>query len=219
MHRRNFLAAAMGATFGGSAVSTKALAYQRCMPAYNQFGQMCEAGIDPAKLLAAYRPQKESQWCWAASLSMIFAFYGYDVPQEAIVTAVYGRLDNLPAKSGATITAELNRDWADAHGKQFQVQMQGLYDLDAGILGLNNAQIVDALQSERPLLMGNATHAIVQVSAAFIPTPMGPNVVNCGFIDPYPGIGLRPPSNPAEMIPMHMGGQLRYLALPVVTPI
>lgn len=181
-----------------------------------QFGQMCEAGVNIQQMVSAYDPQHMQQWCWAASIEMIFGFYGYRVPQQAIVQATYGSVVNMPAVTGYVISRNLNRDWIDQSGRRFRVQIEGLFDVDAQIMGLNNLQIVSALAGNRPLLMGNTSHAMVLFSAAYVPPA---NIVNIGLADPWPGIGFRGPQSPAEMVPMHMGGALRYLCLPRITQI
>ena len=56
--------------------------------------------------------QRESNWCWAASLQMVMAHHGIVLPQEAIVERTYGTLINLtvdasqlvPTLSGWTTT-------------------------------------------------------------------------------------------------------------------
>lgn len=181
------------------------------------YGPACEAGVDVAKVIEQYDPQDLSQWCWAAAISMIFAQYGYEVSQRRIVKAVYGVEINMPALSGGVISKQLSRSWTDDNGQKFNVRIEGLYDFDAQQLGLTNAQIVSALKGGRPLVYGNQSHAMMMFSVAYANTPHGPNIFNAGFADPWPGRGLRGPDHPGEMFPMHMGGAIRYLALPKIS--
>lgn len=216
MDKREFLI-----TF--SAAAAGALLPTRCAHAYLQcqqtaVGEACEAGVARARLPTFYAFQELPQWCWAASVSMIFKYYGYDVSQQQIVEAVYGATVNLPAMAGATISQQLNREWVDARGRRFRSTMQGLFDADAGVMTLNNQEIIQTLASERPLLLGNTTHAVVLTAIGYFATPMGPNIVNIGVLDPWPGIGMRGAQSPAELVPMPYGGALRYLALPLVQP-
>ena len=44
--------------------------------------------------------QVYSHWCWAACTQMIASYYGYDVSQADIVTAVHGSLDNAEGGDG-----------------------------------------------------------------------------------------------------------------------
>ncbi|MCQ1850990.1 papain-like cysteine protease family protein [Neorhizobium galegae] len=216
MKRRQLLKsfAALGV---GSLVSPQAsYAYSRCMAAMNPMGKVCESGVKLPRVQHSYRDQELNQWCWAASISMIFAFHGYRVSQREIVKAVYGREVNLPAMAGRTISSQLSRDWVDNDGLEFSVEIEGLYDFDAGITGLTNSMIIDALNDERPLIMGTRSHAMVLTSIAYVPVPGNPQIFNIGLADPWPGAGLRGARNRGELYPMHLGGDLRYLALPKV---
>lgn len=213
LHRRRLLTAATAVAASGG-LGRKAEAYEKCVP-YNQFTKVCEAGIEVKQVIQAYDDQDMNQWCWAASIAMVFGHYGYHVGQDRIVKEAYGSIVNMGAV-GTTITKQLNRVWVDDTGKKFKVEVEGLYDFDMGVVGITNPQIVDALKAERPLLFGNMTHAMMQFSVAYFPTPQGPNIVNIGFADPWPGNGLRGPM-PGEAYPRHMGGGMRYLALPKVT--
>jgi hypothetical protein len=216
IRRRELLAGVTGVAVVG-ATGRGAQAYEKCM-FHPMYGQVCEAGVEVAKVVQRYDDQDLSQWCWAATISMIFAQYGYQVGQPRIVKDVYGVVVNMPALSGATISKQLTRTWTDDTGKKFNVQVEGLYDFDAGIVGITNAQIVNALKAGRPLVFGNQSHAMMQCSVAYMPTPMGPQIINVGFADPWPGNGLRGPAYPGEALAMHVGGAMRYLALPKITP-
>ncbi|WP_085780275.1 papain-like cysteine protease family protein [Rhizobium sp. NXC14] len=213
MDRRTFVKGGLACLVGGHLDVPAARAYQQCVGAPNFTGQLCEAGIAPPAFVHTYHNQTSSMWCWAASISMIFSYYGYSVSQQRIVSEAFGSPLNLPA-NGTLISAQLSKEWTDDDGRTFSAELEGVYDVDTGTLGITNSMIVDALSSERPLLMGNVSHAMVLVSAAYMPTSPEPTVVNVGLLDPYPGMGARGAQGPAEMVPMHMGGALRYLALP-----
>lgn len=212
IERRKLLTGA-AAVAASTMIARSAQGFERCKP-YGQ-GQMCEAGIEIKQVTQAI--QEESQWCWAASISMVFASYGYDVDQERIVKEAYGSPVNMGAV-GTTITQQLNRTWIDDSGKKFKVQIEGLYDFDMNFVGITDPQIVNALKAERPLLFGNRSHAMMLFQVAYFPTQLGPRLFNLGFADPWPGMGLRPP-RPFEATPMHQHpqGGMRYLALPKVS--
>lgn len=214
LSRRNVLAGAAAGLLALEEMTRPANAYERCMP--TPMGPACEVGIAINRLPTVYAIQRMSQWCWAASLEMIFAYYGYRVSQEQIVFATFGRLENLPAFTGAVISRNLNRVWDDANGRRCRSEIRGLYDFNAGVAALSNQDIISALGQERPLLLGNTSHAVVLTAVAYQPTGFGPRVFNIGVLDPLPGQGLRGAQSPAELVPMHQGGGLRYLALPVV---
>jgi hypothetical protein len=147
---------------------------------------------------------------------MAFKEYGYNVSQGRIVKETYGLIANVPAVTGYAITKNLQRDWVDDSGVPFSVRVEGLYDFDAGIVGITDADIVQALNNERPIIMGTSSHAVLLVAVAYVPSPQGIRIVNAGVADPWPGVGLRGPHSPADLVPMHRGGNLRYLCLPYV---
>lgn len=217
LSRRHVLVGATAGLLSLDAGRSPSRAYQQCIP--TPMGPACEAGISMDRLPTVYAFQRMNQWCWAASLEMIFAYYGYRVSQEQIVTATFGRLVNLPAFTGAVISQNLNRVWVDAGGQRFRSEIRGLYDFNGGILALNDQDIVGALAGERPLLLGNTSHAVVLTAVAYQQTGFGPRIFNIGVLDPWPGVGLRGAQSPAELVPMNRGGGLRYLALPLVRPV
>lgn len=177
-------------------------------------GQLCTAQVDFNTFAqTAFETQDQSQWCWAASISMLFSYYGHPVSQGRIVEGVYGRRVNLPSGPGWNIAGQVNRDWTDDKGKAFHSRLTAAYDFDARVYGLDNNWLVRELDQERPFIIGTAGHAVVVTAIQFVPTPAGPNVVSVGVFDPWPGRGARGLS-PAEMMPMnaHPNGQLRFIA-------
>lgn len=212
MNRRNFLASSASALL----LSRAARAAESCGPGSPWQPSICIAQVDLSDV--PYEPQRESQWCWAASTQIIFGYYGYDVSQETIVRTVYGRLVNLPSFNTVTISRLLSREWEADDGSRFRCQIDGLYDFFAGVVAMNNFSIINALRNDRPLYYCNRSHAMVQSAIAYQSGPMGINVVNIGLIDPWPGMGARGPSY-GEMTPAHLGGALTYLALPRITPL
>ncbi|VVP24535.1 hypothetical protein PS862_04031 [Pseudomonas fluorescens] len=210
MNRRQLLT---GLTIALAGIPLETFAYQQCNPA-----GACEVGISMQRLHQTYATQQMSQWCWAASIQMIFSYYGYYVSQQAIVLQVYGTISNIPALSGSVVSQALTRRWIDQNGNRFDVRLIAAYDADAGVNAINNQLILQSLAQERPLVFGNLSHAMVLTAAAFQNTPMGPQIFNLGFMDPWPGNGIRGLTDPLELRPMHLGGHIRYLALPIITP-
>jgi hypothetical protein len=197
------------------AAPTESIAGTTCEPTPQ--GDLCVSQVDFMQFAEqAYMSQLQSQWCWAASISMVFAFHDHLVSQARIVSDVYGAPENIPAQTGIVIANELNRCWADDYGATFQSQLTGAYDFDAGVNALTNAMIVGELDQDRPLVIGNRTHAMVLTAVQYYPTPGQPNIVAGGVFDPWPGIGARGLTT-AELYPMHVGGDLRFLATVSVT--
>ena len=52
------------------------------------YGTVCTVGVPPAQFAtSAYMQQQQDEWCWAASVSMIWAYYGLAVTQSEIVSS------------------------------------------------------------------------------------------------------------------------------------
>ncbi|MFM9776217.1 papain-like cysteine protease family protein, partial [Streptomyces galilaeus] len=80
---------------------------------------------------SAYETQQASEWCWAASISMIWAFYGHPVAQSEIVTNAFGELVNQGGQPWQIFQA-LNGQRVDDNGVGFQSTVRGLYDAMSG---------------------------------------------------------------------------------------
>src|SRR5215213_2489350 len=198
-----------------AAFSTDTLAKTTCQQGPQ--GQVCIAQIDFNSFAQnSYQDQQSSQWCWAASISMLFSYYNHPVSQQAIVQSLYGTLVDLPSGSGWNIASRLNTTWTDANGKRFRAQLTGAYDFDAGVMTINNATLVNELDQDRPVIIGTRGHAVVGTAIEFVPGPMGPIITGIGVFDPWPGRGARP-LDQSEMLAMHLRGELRFLATVRVT--
>jgi Peptidase_C39 like family len=144
-------------------------------------------------------PQKGSQWCWAASLQMIFNYYGVAVTQEQIVDWTYGAdpysgyLPDWPA-SLQTITDNLNHQHVDNNNRSYTVQAS----VTLGVPSTN--YLVQELSQHRPVLVSYVTspesaHAVVLTGCSYQPTINGPLVEtlivrdpgNCNVYEVNPG--------------------------------
>jgi hypothetical protein len=206
--RRGFLRTVTAVAVGYSFVpSAKLLAETNC----NAQG-LCTSQVDFAEFAQeAFQTQQMPEWCWAACISMLFAFYDHPVSQERIVSEVYGSPVNMPAAYGINIAKQLNKTWTDDNGKKFRAILTGAYDFDAHVKSLNNVMLLEELDGDHPMIIGSAGHATVLTAMQYIQTPLGPNVVSCGVFDPWPGRGARN-LTPVEMVPIERGGALRFAA-------
>ncbi|HZR55972.1 MAG TPA: papain-like cysteine protease family protein [Terriglobales bacterium] len=179
--------------------------------------------MDFTKVVQAITIQQCPEWCWAASIAMIFTFSGHPIDQKQIVQQTYGNIVCLPAQNNATIASALSRRYVDANGKPFTSRITAAFDAQAGFVGINNGIIVNALQSNQPLLICNTHHAMVVCAADFAPTPFGPNIYALGVVDPWPYSSRFHPLSQAEIVPMGiplgMGqqGQMMFVATVSVT--
>lgn len=133
--------------------------------------------------------QKEDQWCWAASIQMVFNYYGLQISQEDIVRRTFG-LDfngNLinRAATDAEITNALNAWGIDYNGIRFTISAQ--YYLGAPI----PSGLVSELNIAHPIIVAyrsgpNTGHAVVLTACSYLPTTYGPNVQSIIVRDPWP---------------------------------
>ena len=155
-------------------------------------GPQCISQIDFKQFQqTSFQQQKMSQWCWAASISMLFNYYGHPVSQEEIVQSLYGRTVNLPSGNGWNIASRLNTDWTDDNGKRFQSRLTAAYDYYARVMTLDNAWIVNELDQDRPFIIGTRGHAVVATAIRYRPTRPEPVILAIGVFDPFPGRGAR----------------------------
>lgn len=169
--------------------ASRSLAGERCQP--DPYGQVvCEVGIPSERLEPITSQQAMSQWCWAASISMIFGYHGHALPQERIVQSVFGQLVDLPAMNGMVMSRSLARPWVDQRGRRFQAKVR-VFDMQAGQFELDTESIITELREERPMLVGTVGHAMVMTALRYVRTANGPQVIGVTVRDPWPGRGRR----------------------------
>lgn len=191
-------------------ISSRAGASTTCQDTID--GQLCTSQVQFAAFAQqAYQPQQQDQWCWAASIAMVFAFYQHPVSQSRIVTEVYGSAVDMPAQAGIVMAQQLNRNWVDDFGIPFSARLTGAYDYMAGVYDVTNDQLIAELDQEHPIVIGNTHHAMVMTEIQYYKTASGPIVVAGGVFDPWPGIGARA-LTAAELVPAGSGGELMFVA-------
>lgn len=57
---------------------------------YGYYSQIQHLGINNEKMSTVFSPQKNTNWCWAANVQMIFNYFGFHKDQQSIVRSVYG---------------------------------------------------------------------------------------------------------------------------------
>jgi len=170
--------------------------------------QLCYAGLDTLDIEEQFAEnsdgtlQRRSQWCWAAAISMMFAYYGYRVPQEHIVQRILGIPIDRPGQ-GFQISQALSASWRDARERRFRSHCR-VFDMQSGRAELDNATIITELRSERPLIYGAQGHATLLTAVRYVRHPNGMFAINGGIVrDPWPGRGRRELSW-AELRPMYV---------------
>jgi len=186
---RSLIAMAAVGVLTGWATQTSAA--ETCSVPDARGTQACTAGMDEARIREITITQNQSKWCWAASISMIFAYHGYKLPQEDIVRDINGKVEDVNAPSGEFMTRALRRNWRDPSNQEFAVSTK-TGDIDANRYEISNAAIADELGAGRPLLIGTLGHAMVLVSANYNRHSNGDIVITGGsVIDPLPDKGVR----------------------------
>jgi hypothetical protein len=153
---------------------------------------ICSAGLPAQRVQQLAVVQEQPQWCWAASISMIFAHHGYTVRQEDIVKDGYGVAANLPAPSGQAMTNALSRSWVDENDRPFQGKAIAS-DARASQFQVSEHKVLAELADGRPLLLGAMRHAVVLVGLKYERSAKGNiRIIGGTVIDPQPGQGIRP---------------------------
>jgi hypothetical protein len=185
-------------------------------------GQSCDAKIKTGAFSRVSATQKTLLWCWAATLEMIFRWKGKNIRQEDIVIQTFGSAQVAAANPIVLINA-VNRTYRDRSGASFSVSAR-IWGPDFGVAQIDNGTLISSLSAERPLVVCNTSHMMalvginylrfggaIQVRQAWVADPMisGSVTDSMGAMKLAPGFRyLFPP----EMIPVTIGGQLRFVA-------
>lgn len=166
-------------------------AAERCDAADARGIQRCSAGLADLQIAQMQRTQLGANWCWAASIAMVFAHHGYAVSQQQVVQRQFGALQDL-AISGPEISAHLNREWRDQSGRGFQASAKG-GDVAGPLNRQAPAALIAQLAQEQPLVLGADGHAVVLVEVQYERFTLQDAVRITGgkVIDPAPGRGVR----------------------------
>jgi hypothetical protein len=210
--RRKFLATGVGAIVLGGNVAKAA---STCVPAGTY--EHCVSQVNFSSFAAAYRPQMLDCWCWAACISNVFSYYNHPVSQQRIVTELYGAPFDLPAMNTSNITRSIVRPWVDDNGASFEPRITSLYDAMNHIYGMQNEDIVSALDADKPVFVCARTHMMVLTAMEYNRAPGYPvQVTAVGVFDPEPYIGTRY-LQADEVRPHELGGSLFYVAVPEIS--
>lgn len=146
-------------------------------------------GIPRHKMEYVTSDQRNSQWCWAASIQMILNYYGVNIAQEQIVARTYGMdpFGRLPNWGGnfQNITANLNNWNIDNFGRPYAVSAR------LGLGAPTPAILLEELSRGRPVMVAystgpNSGHAVIVTAASFTMSPAGPVIQSLVVRDPWP---------------------------------
>jgi hypothetical protein len=152
-------------------------------------GPTLSVGIPTQTFNFVASTQRNTNWCWAASIQMTLNYYGVAVTQEEIVARTYGTDENgnLPDFTGniEQITANLNNTSIDDRGRTYAVTAYVAKGAPAP------AQLLQELSAGRPVVVAyapsaNMGHAVVVTGATYFQGDQGPIVTSIIVRDPWP---------------------------------
>jgi hypothetical protein len=153
MRRRDFLHYGVKSLVTGAvALSARVVLADGGCTWVSPYVQRCDVGIPFQAATQKAKQQHMSEWCWAASISMAFAYHGYEVTQERIVSEAWGEVLNIPGSPEA-ILKSVNRPWEADDGRKF-ISRGDPYTV-------NIQTVVQDLQNNDPVLIGTMGHMMV----------------------------------------------------------
>ena len=185
-------------------VGANAYATTSCGPSTRAGMERCVAGLPATTLMDMHQMQEASNWCWAASVSMLLRRYGVDVSQRAVVRAHLAKEDNVPIAIDV-LSRLVDRRWQDAEGRAVVASVNPLpaWRLRLGVMA---PEVLHELVQQRPVLLAAEKHAVLLVQVVYDrPSGGSSNVdeielVRAVVLDPSSPVGLRS-LKPAERRP------------------
>jgi len=175
----------------------------RCAPTERAGMERCITGVAPSAVREIQEQQKASNWCWAASISMLLASGGVRVPQEEVVREHFGTVVNERV-TGKEFHALLNRSWHTPSGEIVETAARPVAPW-WGQLGLMAPDVLADLEQGRPLVLGLHEHAVLLVEVTFERqtggNPGSYRLLRAGVLDPANGLrSLRREEIPLEFV-------------------
>lgn len=154
------LAAATVIAFASNAHSATS-----CGPSERAGVERCVAGVSTATMMRMQQLQEASNWCWAASISMLLRRYDLDVPQRAVVQAHLGNTENVPIAVDA-MQRLVDRRWTDAQGRTLVASVKPLpaWRMSLGVVA---PEVLADLGEEKPVMLGAEKHAVLLVQVIY----------------------------------------------------
>jgi hypothetical protein len=146
-------------------VGAGAQAATSCGPSGRPGVERCVVGLPAAALDQMHQRQEASNWCWAASVSMLLRRYGVDVPQRDVVREHLGKLENVPIAVDA-MSRLVDRRWQDARGRSVVASVTPMPSWRMR-LGVAAPEVLAELEQERPVLLAAEKHAVLLVQVVY----------------------------------------------------
>jgi hypothetical protein len=164
--------------------------------------ELCTTGISSITFKQAF--QQQNEWCWAACISMVFAYYKHAIDQERIVKETWGTVANMPGLP-RDIFRDLNKRWTDDEGRAFQCQ--------GDVYSVNVNTAVQDLIDDHPLIIGALGHATVLTAiTSEVDTVTSQFEIQQVIVrDPWPGSGGRRLLTPMEWASINFAARIRVV--------
>ncbi|ALF60514.1 papain-like cysteine protease family protein [Psychrobacter urativorans] len=179
MDRRNFLKVGSGSlAIGAMGMSGNASALINYNPSNQQ-----DTLIDTRLAFINAKDQRNTQWCWAACIGMVFLYYGLNVSQETLVEQTWGGLvDDIGTPK--QILMNLNHPWMDLRGHGFYVTGDSY--------AANHIMAAQDLSNDMPLIISTMGHSMVLTSLRYVGDQHGRgDVIDAIVLDPWEDKGRR----------------------------
>lgn len=159
LSRRNLLTTGAAATAAG-VFALPALASVACNIA------MCDARIPTGSFPHISQPPI-SVLCWAATIAMICKWHHRQISMQNIVQQTFGAPVNAPANPVVLINS-VDRTYVDDFNNSMTLQAK-IWSVIHGQAMINNADVINELSNDRPLVICNASHMMVLVGVSYSP--------------------------------------------------
>jgi hypothetical protein len=202
MRRRDFLHYGVKSLVTGAvALSARVVLADGGCKWVSPYVQRCDVGIPFQAATQKAKQQHMSEWCWAASISMAFAYHGYEVTQERIVSEAWGEVLNIPGSPEA-ILKSVNRPWEADDRRKF-ISRGDPYTV-------NIQTVVQDLQNNDPVLIGTMGHMMVLTHVGWVQNAAGQwQIVDATVRDPWPFNPSRRVLSPLEWSNTNIAVRLR----------
>ena len=185
MDRRSFLKVGSGSLALGAVGAVGVVGASSSASALINYNPSDYQGINIDNRLTFInaRDQRNTQWCWASCISMVFLYYGLNVSQETIVEQIWGGLvDNTGTPH--QILTKLNHPWLDPIGHRFYVTGDSY--------SANHKMAAHDLSNDMPLIIGTMGHTMVLTSLVYVQGEYGRGeVIDAIVYDPWEDRGRR----------------------------
>jgi len=178
--------------------------------------RLCRSGLDEAQITHMRASQEKSQWCWAASIAMVFSHHGFAVAQEDIVRQQYSDAADKPLHA-TQVAPVVERAWQDRGGRSFFASITAGNAPTRRFL-FRDDTVIREMQAQRPLIVGALGHAMVLVQVHYerFTAQDAVRITGGVVIDPAPGQGVRNLTrlelNPAYVAAVQVAGPQQIAA-------